>query len=67
MPASASGRNISRKNVNSHRGRWLKMATRAADAGGKHFRIVGYGNIGSMVGLPGKDSYRDCRTLQRWL
>ena len=44
-------RDIPRKNANAHRGRWLKSAQGAYEVRGKHLGIVGYGHIGSQVGL----------------
>jgi len=44
-------RDIPRKNANAHRGRWLKSAAGSYEVRGKHLGIVGYGHIGSQVGL----------------
>ncbi|MDX1605817.1 MAG: phosphoglycerate dehydrogenase, partial [Candidatus Competibacterales bacterium] len=44
-------RDIPRKNANAHRGIWQKSAAGAFEVRGKHFGIVGYGHIGSQVGL----------------
>jgi D-3-phosphoglycerate dehydrogenase len=44
-------RDIPRKNANAHRGRWLKTAAGSYEVRGKHLGIVGYGHIGSQVGL----------------
>ena len=44
-------RDIPRKNANSHRGRWLKTATGAFEVRGKHLGIIGYGHIGTQVGM----------------
>jgi D-3-phosphoglycerate dehydrogenase len=44
-------RDIPRKNASAHRGEWLKSATGAFEVRGKHLGIVGYGNIGTQVGL----------------
>jgi len=44
-------RDIPRKNASAHRGEWLKSASRAYEVRGKHLGVVGYGHIGSQVGL----------------
>lgn len=44
-------RDIPRKNANAHQGRWLKTAAGSYEVRGKHLGIVGYGHIGSQVGL----------------
>ena len=44
-------RDIPRKNANAHLGRWLKSAAGSYEVRGKHLGIVGYGHIGSQVGL----------------
>ena len=44
-------RDIPRKNANAHRGRWLKSSSGSYEVRGKHLGIVGYGHIGSQVGL----------------
>jgi D-3-phosphoglycerate dehydrogenase len=44
-------RDIPRKNANAHQGRWMKSATGSYEVRGKHLGIVGYGHIGSQVGL----------------
>jgi len=43
--------NSHRKNANSHRGRWLKTAAGAYEVRGKHLGIIGYGHIGTQVGM----------------
>jgi D-3-phosphoglycerate dehydrogenase len=44
-------RDIPRKNASAHRGEWLKSASGSFEVRGKHLGIVGYGHIGSQVGL----------------
>jgi D-3-phosphoglycerate dehydrogenase len=44
-------RDIPRKNASAHRGEWLKSAAGAYEVRGKHLGIVGYGHIGSQVGV----------------
>ncbi len=44
-------RDIPRKNASAHRGEWLKSASGAYEVRGKNIGIVGYGHIGSQVGL----------------
>jgi D-3-phosphoglycerate dehydrogenase len=44
-------RDIPRKNASAHRGDWLKSADGSFEARGKSLGIVGYGHIGSQVGL----------------
>lgn len=44
-------RDIPRKNALAHAGRWLKSAAHAYEARGKRLGIVGYGHIGTQVGL----------------
>ena len=44
-------RDIPRKNASAHRGEWLKSAAGAFEVRGKSLGIVGYGHIGSQVGL----------------
>ncbi|MDX1433280.1 MAG: phosphoglycerate dehydrogenase, partial [Gammaproteobacteria bacterium] len=44
-------RDVPRKNANAHRGRWLKSAAGAYEVRGKILGIVGYGHIGTQVGL----------------
>ena len=44
-------RDIPRKNASAHRGEWLKSAAGAFEVRGKHLGIVGYGHIGSQVGV----------------
>ena len=44
-------RDIPRKNASAHRGGWLKSAAGSYEVRGKHLGIVGYGHIGSQVGL----------------
>lgn len=44
-------RDIPRKNANAHRGVWQKSATGAFEVRGKSIGIIGYGHIGTQVGL----------------
>lgn len=44
-------RDIPRKNAKAHQGRWMKSAAGSYEVRGKHLGIVGYGHIGSQVGL----------------
>lgn len=44
-------RGIPAKNASAHRGEWLKSAAGAFEVRGKHLGIVGYGHIGSQVGV----------------
>ena len=44
-------RDIPHKNALTHAGRWLKSAAHAYEARGKRLGIVGYGHIGTQVGL----------------
>ena len=44
-------RDIPRKNARAHAGEWLKSASGSFEIRGKHLGIVGYGHIGSQVGL----------------
>jgi D-3-phosphoglycerate dehydrogenase len=44
-------RDIPRKNASAHRGEWLKSASGSYEVRGKHLGVVGYGHIGSQVGL----------------
>jgi D-3-phosphoglycerate dehydrogenase / 2-oxoglutarate reductase len=44
-------RDIPRKNASAHRGEWLKSAAGSFEARGKSLGIVGYGHIGSQVGI----------------
>ena len=44
-------RDIPRKNAEAHRGVWRKSATGAFEVRGKKLGIVGYGHIGTQVGL----------------
>jgi D-3-phosphoglycerate dehydrogenase len=44
-------RDIPRKNANAHKGGWMKSATGSFEVRGKRLGIVGYGHIGSQVGL----------------
>ena len=44
-------RDIPRKNASAHRGEWLKSAAGAYEVRGKHLGIVGYGHIGTQVGV----------------
>jgi D-3-phosphoglycerate dehydrogenase len=47
-------RDIPRKNARAHRGEWEKSASGAYEVRGKHLGVVGYGHIGSQVGLLGE-------------
>jgi D-3-phosphoglycerate dehydrogenase len=44
-------RGIPEKNAAAHRGGWLKSATNSYEARGKKLGIVGYGNIGTQLGV----------------
>ena len=44
-------RDIPRKNASAHRGEWLKSASGAYEVRGKNIGIIGYGHIGSQVGV----------------
>lgn len=44
-------RDIPRKNANAHRGVWQKSASGAFEVRGKRLGIVGYGHIGTQIGL----------------
>ena len=44
-------RNIPAKNAKAHRGEWDKSANRSVEARGKTLGIVGYGHIGTQVGI----------------
>ena len=44
-------RGIPRRNAAAHRGEWLKTATGSHEARGKTLGIVGYGHIGTQVGV----------------
>ncbi|MBK8096187.1 MAG: phosphoglycerate dehydrogenase [Planctomycetes bacterium] len=44
-------RGIPHKNAATHRGEWIKSATGAREARGKTLGIIGYGHIGTQVGL----------------
>jgi D-3-phosphoglycerate dehydrogenase len=44
-------RGLPQKNALAHRGIWLKSAVGSYEARGKHLGIVGYGHIGTQVGL----------------
>jgi D-3-phosphoglycerate dehydrogenase / 2-oxoglutarate reductase len=44
-------RGIPLRNANTHRGGWLKTATGSHEVRGKTLGIVGYGHIGTQVGL----------------
>lgn len=44
-------RDIPSKNANAHRGEWQKSAAGSFEARGKHLGIIGYGHIGSQVGV----------------
>lgn len=44
-------RGIPEKNAAAHRGRWLKSADNSYEARGKKLGIVGYGNIGTQLGV----------------
>ncbi len=44
-------RDIPQKNADAHRGKWTKSATGAHEVRGKALGILGYGHIGSQVGV----------------
>jgi D-3-phosphoglycerate dehydrogenase len=44
-------RDTPRKSAQAHRGRWMKSAAGAFEVRGKNLGIVGYGHIGTQVGL----------------
>lgn len=44
-------RGVAEKNALAHQGRWLKSATHSYEARGKKLGIIGYGNIGSQLGV----------------
>ena len=44
-------RGIPRRNAAAHRGEWIKSATRSHEIRGKTLGIVGYGHIGSQLGI----------------
>lgn len=44
-------RGIPEKNAAAHRGQWLKSAANAYEVRGKTLAIIGYGHIGSQVGV----------------
>ncbi|MEM6639389.1 MAG: phosphoglycerate dehydrogenase [Pseudomonadota bacterium] len=44
-------RGIPQKNAAAHRGEWLKSATGSYEARGKTLGIIGYGHIGSQLGI----------------
>ena len=44
-------RGIPQRNAMSHRGGWVKTAEGSREVRGKHLGIVGYGHIGTQVGL----------------
>ncbi|NND60097.1 MAG: phosphoglycerate dehydrogenase [Gammaproteobacteria bacterium] len=44
-------RGIPQKNAAAHRGEWLKSASAAFEARGKTLAIIGYGHIGSQLGV----------------
>lgn len=44
-------RGIPQRNAAAHRGQWLKTATGSREARGKTLGIVGYGHIGTQVGV----------------
>ncbi len=44
-------RGIPEKNAAAHRGQWMKSASGSVEARGKTLAIIGYGHIGSQVGL----------------
>ncbi len=44
-------RGIPQKNAAAHRGEWLKTASGSTEIRGKTLGIVGYGHIGSQLGI----------------
>lgn len=44
-------RGIPEKNAKAHRGEWLKSATDSYEARGKSLGIIGYGHIGTQLGI----------------
>ncbi len=44
-------RGIPEKNAKAHRGQWLKSAHQSYEARGKKLGVVGYGSIGSQLGI----------------
>ncbi|MEZ5593821.1 MAG: phosphoglycerate dehydrogenase [Gammaproteobacteria bacterium] len=44
-------RDVPRKNAKAHQGIWQKSASGAFEVRGKHLGIIGYGHIGTQVGL----------------
>ena len=44
-------RGIASKNAKAHRGEWDKSATNSVEARGKKLGIIGYGHIGTQVGI----------------
>ena len=44
-------RNIPKRNAAAHRGEWLKTATGSHEVRGKKLGIVGYGHIGTQIGV----------------
>ena len=47
-------RGIPRRNAAAHRGDWVKTATNSHEVRGKTLGIVGYGHIGTQIGLLGE-------------
>ena len=44
-------RGIPHRNAAAHRGKWIKSATRSHEIRGKNLGIIGYGHIGSQLGI----------------
>ncbi|USH02943.1 phosphoglycerate dehydrogenase [Grimontia kaedaensis] len=44
-------RGIPAKNARAHRGEWMKSADRSFEARGKNLGIIGYGHIGTQLGI----------------